>query len=135
MIFETEGAIPFRSLLGIDRIEAAGGRAVLSLPLKPELGNRFGAVHGGALATLVDAAMADAIITCLSGDDRVGGTIEMSLRFIAPVQGDMRAEARTLRVGGRIAFAQAEVFDAGGALVAAAQGSFLVRRGVKRSAP
>ncbi|GAB6876504.1 PaaI family thioesterase [Thermaerobacter litoralis] len=124
-----DDAIPFRRHVGIRVLQTGGGRALLELPARPEVGNRFGYVHGGALATLVDGAMSNAILSRLPAGDRIGGTIELSIRFLEPAAGTLVAEGRVLRLGGRIAFAQADVRDADGRHVATAQGSYvLVRR-------
>lgn len=123
-----DDAIPFRRHLGIRVVETEGGRALLHLPARPEIGNRFGKVHGGALATLVDGAMSNAILSRLPAGDRIGGTIELSIRFLEPAAGTVVAEGRVLRLGGRIAFAQADVRDASGRLVATAQGSYALDR-------
>lgn len=120
--------IPFRRLLGIRVVSAAGGRATLRMPWRPELGNRFATVHGGALATLADAAMSNAILSSLAAGDRIGGTIELSIRFLRPAGGDVRAEGRVLHTGGRVAFAQVDMYDASGHLVATGQGTFALRR-------
>ncbi|QIA27348.1 PaaI family thioesterase [Thermaerobacter sp. PB12/4term] len=123
-----DDAIPFRRHLGIQVVQAAAGRALLRLPARPEIGNRFGNVHGGALATLVDGAMSNAILSLLPAGDRIGGTIELSIRFLEPARGTVMAEGRVLRLGGRIAFAQADVRDGAGRLVATAQGSYALHR-------
>lgn len=123
-----DDAIPFRRHVGIRVVAAAEGRAVLVLPARPEVGNRFGNVHGGALATLVDGAMSNAILSALPRGDRIGGTIELSIRFLEPATGSVRAEGRVLRLGGRIAFAQADVWDERGRMVATAQGSYALQR-------
>lgn len=104
------------------------GRAVLTLPWQEGLGNRFGKMHGGALASLIDGAIANAIQSGLPAGDQVMATIELSIRFIAPAQGDVRAEAHVIRAGGRIAFGQAEVYDAAGTLVATGQSTYALRR-------
>ena len=121
--------IPFRQHLGIRVVAAGDGRATLAMPWRPELCNRFANVHGGALATLVDGAMSNAILSALPPGDGIGGTIELSIRFLRPARGDVRAEGRALRVGGRIAFGQADVYDGEGRLVATAQGSYVLERG------
>ncbi|HEY8415272.1 MAG TPA: PaaI family thioesterase [Thermaerobacter sp.] len=120
--------IPFRRLLGIRVVSAGAGQAILVMPWQPGLGNRFATVHGGALATLADAAMSNAILSSLAPGDRIGGTVELSIRFLQPAEGDVRAEGRVLHAGGRVAFAQADLHDAAGRLVATAQGTFALRR-------
>ena len=120
--------IPFRRLLGIKVLEAYGGRALLSMPWQPGLGNRFGKIHGGAITALIDAAIANAIASSLSEGDQTGATIELSTRFVASADGNVQAEARSIKAGGRIAFGQAEVYDAAGNLVATGQATYAVLR-------
>ena len=98
------------------------------MPWQEGLGNRFGKVHGGAIASLIDGAIANAIESAMPEGDHVRATIELSLRFIAPADGEVRAEARVIKAGGRIAFGQAEVYDATGTLVATGQSTYALRR-------
>lgn len=121
-----DDGIPFRRLIGLRVVAVGAGQATLRLPGQAELANRFGHVHGGALATLVDAAMSNAVLSALPTDRRVGGTVELSIRFLRPARGEVRAEGRTLRVGRRLAFAHADVYDLDGRLVATAQGTYIL---------
>lgn len=84
---------PFEQLLGL-RIESAGeGRAVLSLPFTVKLCQGAGLLHGGALTTLADTAVAMAIKSLLPAGTRFA-TTELRTRFLAPVrQGRVTATA------------------------------------------
>lgn len=115
--------VPFMRLLGLQREHSAGGRARLVLPPHADLGNVIGAVHGGALATLLDVAMASAAV---SARDFVQTAITLALhtQFIAPGSGRLVAEAQWLHSDGDVAHCRATVTDADGRLVAQGQGSF-----------
>ena len=125
---EAENAIPFRQHCGIRVVSAADGKATLIMPWQPPIGNRFGGVHGGAIATLIDGAISTALVSALPDDAQLGATIELSIRFVNAAEGDIRGEGRTIRIAGRVAFGQADLYDSEGRLVATGQGTFQIRR-------
>src|SRR6516165_2414067 len=49
-------------LLGLSIEDVASGRVRLALRTRPELANPHGALHGGIVATLLDSAMACAVL-------------------------------------------------------------------------
>lgn len=69
-------------LLGIELLEAGGGRAVVAMRLEPRMLNFFGTGNGGIIFTLADTAAAYA---CQS---RGGRTVAQSanITFTAPAQ-------------------------------------------------
>jgi acyl-CoA thioesterase len=84
---------PFEEFLGMRIDEAAEGRATLSMPFRAIHCQGAGLMHGGAVVSLADTALAIAIKTLLpEGTHFV--TIDMSLQFHAPVRwGTVRADA------------------------------------------
>jgi uncharacterized protein (TIGR00369 family) len=87
--------------------------------------NPLGLVHGGLLCALLDSAMGVAVqARCPPG---VGyATIELKVSFLRPLTGDGReieASGRALRVGRRVAFAEAHARDEDGTLVGHATSS------------
>jgi len=118
---------PFSVHLGLQVVEWSPGRAVVSLEITDHLKNRRGVAHGGVTATLLDAALG---IACRSHTDdwKSEGTVTLNVQFIEPARGTLRAEARLLRAGRTVAFAEAEVRDQSGALVAKATATFKVER-------
>lgn len=117
----------FSSWLGVQVLEADAGRAVLHLPLKAELANRRNTIHGGAIATLVDSAMAVATRSVEVGLE-TRGTVDLNIHFVSPGQGSLTAIATVTHAGGSIAFCQCEVRDTTQKLVATAMSSFKLRR-------
>jgi len=75
---------PFEKLLGIKIIEAKNGRAVLTMPFVVDLAQGAGLVHGGAMVTLADTAVAMAIKSKIFPGSRFG-TISLNAQFLAPV--------------------------------------------------
>ena len=120
----------FWQYLGID-VEAAGeGWVRLRVPIRTELRNAPNApVHGGVLATLVDAAIGGALGTY--GSVAAGGvdqaTLDLNVTFIAAARGDaLLAEGRIIRRGRSIAFGETRVTDTAGALVALGRATYMI---------
>jgi len=84
---------PFEEYLGMCIDETAEGRATLSMPFRAVHCQGAGLMHGGAVVSLADTALAIAIKTLLPEGTHFA-TIDMSLQFHAPVRwGTVRAVA------------------------------------------
>ncbi len=119
---------PFEEYLGMRIDEAADGRAVLTMPFKVKLAQGKGLMHGGAVNALADTAVAMAIKSILPEDTHFA-TVEMSMKFHAPVKGGMvKAIARIAEQDGRSIRGEAEVFDGKGVKVASFMSVFRVKR-------
>lgn len=118
---------PFEEYLGMEIMEASDGKAVLSLPFKVKLAQGVGLMHGGAVTALADTAVAMAIKSLVpEGTDFV--TVEMSLKFLAPVlEGVVRAQARAVRLDQRKISGEAEVYN-GDVKVAHFQAFFIIKK-------
>jgi uncharacterized protein (TIGR00369 family) len=120
---------PLFAFLGVGVAAIADGSAELTLPLRPEFIQGAGVIAGGILATLLDEAMAHAVIGSLA-ENQATATIQMSCRFLRAVSATdcdktLRAEATLAKRGRRIAFAEATAFldkDP----IAKAEASFLI---------
>jgi len=120
----------FWQYLGIE-VDAAGeGWVKLRVPVRDELRNAAGApVHGGVLATLVDAAIGGALGTY--GSVAAGGvdqaTLDLNVSFVGAARGDtIFAEGKILRRGRTIAFGETRVTDSAGTLVAIGRATYLI---------
>ena len=119
---------PFEEYLGMRIEEAAGGKAVLSLPFRVKLAQGKGLMHGGAVTALADTAVAMAIKSILPEDTHFA-TVEMSLKFHAPVKGGtVKAVARVAEQEGRTIRGEAEVFDEHGVKVASFVSVFKMKK-------
>ena len=108
----------FPQLLGIEIDLVENGRARLSLEVGEKHRQLAGVMHGGAIATLIDSAVAMAIVGASESHARFT-TIELKINYLLPiVEGRIVAEARLLRDGKRIVVAECDVFDAVGNLAA-----------------
>ena len=120
----------FWQYLGIE-VDAAGeGWVKLRVPVRDELRNAAGApVHGGVLATLVDAAVGGALGTY--GSVAAGGvdqaTLDINVSFVGAARGDtIFAEGKILRRGRTIAFGETRVTDSAGTLVAVGRATYMI---------
>ncbi|QXE93037.1 PaaI family thioesterase [Geomonas subterranea] len=118
---------PFEEYLGMQIEESGDGRAVLSMPFKVKLAQGVGLMHGGAITSLADTAVAMAIKSILpEGSDFV--TVDLHLKFFAAVhEGTVRAVARAIPQDERKIVGEAEIFN-GETKVAEFNAFFIVKR-------
>jgi uncharacterized protein (TIGR00369 family) len=108
----------FPRLLGIEIDLVEPGHARLSVEVREELLQLQGVMHGGAIASLIDTAVAFAIVGASEPDDRFT-TVEMKVNYLSAIrEGRVVADARLIRDGRRIIVADCDVFDARGRLSA-----------------
>ncbi len=129
---EAEGA-PYLRSLGMMVLEAEVGRAKLSLPMAGHL-ETFrvnGVMHGGAVASLIDAAAGMALRTLKRPEEppwRGTATSDLNVSYLDAAMSDLTAEARLLRGGRSLAFFQVDVRDASEKLVAVGRVTMFIRR-------
>ena len=117
--------VPFAKLLGIEVELVEPGHAVLSMKMRDDLMRNGGIAHGGAVATLIDSAMAFAIIELL-GENEHTVTVDLTIHYLRPVsEGTARASARVVRAGKRVITVSAELFDDNDKLAATAISTYL----------
>jgi uncharacterized protein (TIGR00369 family) len=119
---------PIGRTLGIDLIEASEGRAVFAGTPGERHYNPMGGVHGGYAATLLDSACGIAVNTMLRPGQGYT-TLELKVSYLRGMTrdtGPVRAEGRVIRIGSRAAFAEADIKDAQGRILATATSTLLV---------
>ena len=111
---------PVSSTLGMDLVAFSRGEATYEMAARAELGNPLGVIQGGVVTALADAAMAAATTSVLEDEEIEKSaitTVDLFARFIRPVQANkvetLRAEARVVRAGGRLVWAEADVLADG----------------------
>lgn len=92
--------------------------------------NPHGTVQAGVHAVVLDAAMNFAINAAMPGRDRTRGTLELKCETMrAASRGTPYAvRGEVVRMARQVAYAEAGVRDADGALVSRATGTFLLHR-------
>lgn len=114
---------PFYRHLGLELDALADGKSAVRLPFRQEFGNTRGEVHGGAMATLVDCAMSQAVRSTVEQGARVA-TISMTINYLAPAIGDLLCRGAVVRGGRSLSFVEAEVVDGSSAVVCRASATF-----------
>ena len=112
---------PTSILLGtrILAIDSAAGTVRMSFQPRPEFCNPMGHVQGGFVVAMLDDCAAVAAVV-KSGERIVVPTIELKTSFFGPAKlgQTLYGEGRCIKLGKRVAFMEAELFDEGGKLLA-----------------
>lgn len=107
---------PTGALLGcrVVAVNSEAGTVRMAYEAKPEFCNPLGNVQGGFVAAMLDdAAAVSALVK--SGRRIIVPTLEFKVSFLAAAKvGPLIAEGRCLKLGQRIAFLEAELFDMDG---------------------
>lgn len=125
-------AVPFWVSLGIQVERAvAPGHVLLRLDMRDGLGTRRPEImHGGAIASLIDAAAGGAIISQFGADEDYAGqaTLDLNVTFLNAAMGDVVAEGVILRASRTIAFTQVDVRNGDGTPVATGRATYTILR-------
>jgi len=121
---------PYCALLGIEIEDVGPGTIRVSLPVSDGLHSGVGAVHGGAIVSLVDHALSLAVYPLVEIGKWVA-TLEYKINYLAPVKmgaepSKIIADARVLSLKKTLAVVRADVMH-GDKLVAIAQGTDFIR--------
>lgn len=108
-------------------VDVEKGTVRVAYAASDQLANRFGAIHGG-----MTAAMLDDVISLAAGLaiewGQITPTLEMKVSYIAQAKPGTRilAEARTIRRGGTVIFLEADLKDETGKLLATASSTVMI---------
>ena len=124
-----EAPYPLQAHLGFEITGWAPDYARVEMPLQDFHANRYGIPHGGLYATLLDTAMG--FCACYTGDPdarKLAMTLSLTTNFLAqPKDGLLVAEARRTGGGRKTFFAEGQILDGQGTLVATGSGTFRLR--------
>ena len=117
---------PYFSLISMKIKELEWGTSVLEVELEEKHLQPFGYVHGGALASVIDAATFWAVFPQVK--DGMGlTTVEIKANFLAPVQkGKLVVKGRCIKIGRSLALGEAYVNSAEGNLIAHGTATMMV---------
>jgi uncharacterized protein (TIGR00369 family) len=118
-------SVPYAQLLGIELDDISPGTATLGLNIRKELTQNHGVVHGGAIASLIDTAMAFAIISLIGPKERVT-TVDLTISYLRPLtKGRIIVTAKVRRAGRRLFVVSADVSDEDGTLASTALSTYI----------
>jgi uncharacterized protein (TIGR00369 family) len=124
---------PFYAYVGATLERLENGDAVLRLVPRPELANTKGDLHGGIIASLIDMALSQAVRSGYDSSCNTA-TVALNINYLATARGEVRAHAKLVRAGTTIAYAEAEVTGANGAVIARATATYrIIRRWAERT--
>jgi uncharacterized protein (TIGR00369 family) len=109
---------PYFSLLSMEIKNLEWGTSVMEVKLEQKHLQPFGFVHGGAIASVIDAATFWAVFPQVK--DGMGlTTVEIKVNYLAPVQeGRVVAKGRCIKMGRTLALGEAYINSAEGNLIA-----------------
>lgn len=115
----------FGRLLGLEIVSVGDGEAVLRLPVREDLLNLHGKLHGGVMFSLLDIAMGQASHSLLGGQPG-SVTLECKVNYLRAIgEGEVTCRAWVIHPGRRTHVLEAEVCQEGRCL-AKAQATFIV---------
>jgi len=99
---QPQGPLPF-----LPRSSGDGG-VVWEYSVSPEHYNPYSVLHGGVVMALMDSAMGHAVAAKVHDTGRINAAAQMNVNFLAPVRtGTLRARARVVKIGRRLAVVEA----------------------------
>lgn len=124
-----DGGMPLLGSLGVSFDSYGEGWAIAKWVPTELACNPLGGVHGGVVATVLDAAMNFAVTAALESGDRTS-TLEMKSSTMRPAEkgDDLTIRGDVVRLARQIAYAEASVINTDDALVARGTATFIVRR-------
>jgi 1,4-dihydroxy-2-naphthoyl-CoA hydrolase len=123
----------FDALIGTEWVSDDPDDARVRLPIRDELRQPFGLMHGGVMSTLVESVCSRATALTVYDEGMVAMGQSISVSFIRPVTAGAAEVRATARHRGRTTWVwDAEVFDDEGRLCALAQMTIAVRPRPKR---
>ena len=126
----TKRPSPFDVLIGTEWLDDDPGHARVRLPIRDELRQPIGLLHGGVISTLVESVCSRSTALTVLDEGKVAMGQSISVNFIRPVT-EGAAEVRAVaRHRGRTTWVwDAEVLNDDGRLCALAQMTIAVRPG------
>jgi uncharacterized protein (TIGR00369 family) len=117
---------PYFSLLSMEIKDLQWGTSLLEVQLGEKHLHPFGFVHGGAIASVMDAAAYWAVFPQVENGMGLT-TVEIKVNFLTPAQkGKLVAKGRCIRLGKTLALGDAEIRNSEGGLVAHGTATMMV---------
>ncbi len=126
---------PFYNLIGFELIDLGPGWSKARIPLRPDLRNPDGVMHGGVIATLVDIGITQAILMTDAYQEvrETKGTlssVDLRIKYLRPLtQGAMTCESKVIHQGRRVIHADSVVTNDQGKPLATGDAIYVVTLG------
>ncbi len=117
---------PFHQWAGMELVSVGDGRAEVSLHLDPHHFNPQGIVHGGIIAAVADTSIGLALRSMLK-PGFTHRTAQLNVHYLAKAEGEVLvSRGRSVHLGQRMGYGEAEVTDTQGRILARATATFIV---------
>lgn len=121
---EVFSKVPYLKLIGMKLVDLKPGEAIVKLEMRDELRQPQGLLHGGATASVIDTAMAFAVVTRLA-ENETASTVDLNVYYLRPVtKGAIVCTAKIVKAGKRLLTVSAEVFNDEEKLIATALSTY-----------
>jgi uncharacterized protein (TIGR00369 family) len=129
-IYQIVNLCPYFKLLSMKLQDVGIGYSVLETDLAKKHLQPFGMVHGGVFASIIDAAAFWSVY--LGIEDQSAGltTVDLKLNYLAPAaSGKLIARGRQIKLGKTLGYADAEVTDETGKVLAHGSSTVIILSG------
>lgn len=110
--------LPYHKFIGLKFSRSSEGYGELRVPIRKELLNTNGMLHGGIYYTICDLAASLALVATLT-DGYYHATNDINVSILAAsTQGTLTVKANVLKSGKRLAFVESKVFNENDELMA-----------------
>lgn len=120
-------------LIGAVMTDVTPGRVTIEMPVRSDLTQQHGFVHGGVVGMIADSAGGYAAFTLMPADASVL-TVEYKINMLAPAKGErLVARGEIVKPGRTLSIVRADVFALSGGketLIAAMQQTLMVMHGM-----
>ena len=114
----------FAKMIGMKLIGMKSDEATIEIEMRDQLRQPHGLLHGGVTATLIDTAMAFAVITVLTREEKAS-TVDLNVHYLRPhLDGKIFCTAKVVKAGKRLLTVSAEVVNEQGKLIATALSTY-----------
>ncbi len=121
---------PYFELISMKIREIGVGYSLFEIDLGKKHLQPFGLVHGGVFASLIDTAASWALFYAI--EDQTAGltSVDLKLNYLAPaISGNLIAKGRQIKVGKTLGYAEAEVTDLDGKILAHGTSTIMILQG------
>ena len=134
-LLDFAAGFPYFNLVGFEVLEIEPGRAKCAVSYRKDLTNPDGVMHGGVIATLIDAAFTEAMLMTdefqkVRDTKGMMSTIDLGVKYLRPcTEGKIFCEADMGHRGRRVAHGRAVVTDDRGKQIALGTCSMIITLG------
>ncbi len=121
---------PYFELLSMKTREMGVGYSLFEIDLTEKHLQLFGFVHGGVFASIIDTAASWALFYAIEDQNAGLTSVDLKLNFLASaVSGKLIAKGRQIKIGKTLGYAESEVTDASGKILAHGTSTVMILHG------